>query len=152
MPNYKGHLVGGAVAFLIVFNIIMIKKVSLFIAFEWFCFTLLGALFPDIDIKSKGQKIFYRVLLILFIILIVKKCTYLLLLLSFVSLLPLIVRHRGMCHEFWFVVGAPLCCGLLLGQFFPAVFLNILWDVFFFIIGALSHLYLDLGFKKMLKI
>lgn len=152
MPNYKGHLVGGIVAFIIVFNFIMVKKVSLLVAFEWLCFTLLGALFPDIDIKSKGQKIFYRILLVAFVLLAFSKCVHLLFLLSFISLIPLIVRHRGLCHEVWFVVGAPLCCGFLLGQFFPSVFWNIVWNVFFFIVGALSHLYLDLGLKRMLKI
>lgn len=152
MPGYKGHLVGGLVAFLIVIHVIITQKVSLAIALEWLCFTLLGALFPDIDIKSKGQKIFYKVLIVLFVILLLKKCLSALILLSLVSCLPLVVRHRGMCHELWFVVGVPLAVAFILGRYFPQFSSLVLWDALFFIVGAISHIYLDCGIKKMVKL
>lgn len=132
MPNYKSHMVGGFVAFMLALNIIVVQKISLFQAVEWLCFTLLGSLFPDIDIKSKGQKIFYKGLLVLFLLLALKKCVYALILLSFISLLPLVVRHRGVCHELWFVIASPLLCGVLLGSFFPE-FLQIFCGTFFFL-------------------
>ncbi len=152
MPNYKGHLVGGIVAFFIVINIIIVRKVSLVIALEWLCFTLLGALFPDIDTKSKGQKIFYKALVVLLFILLIKQCFSAIILLSFIACLPLIVRHRGMCHELWFILGAPLATAFFLSFYFPQFSSLMLWDTLFFIVGAFSHVYLDVGLKRMLRI
>jgi membrane-bound metal-dependent hydrolase YbcI (DUF457 family) len=152
MPNYKGHLVGGFVAFLIALKIIVVQKVSFLRALEWLCFTLLGALFPDIDIKSKGQRIFYTVMSVVCIFLFVNKCFYALTVLCFISFIPLLVRHRGLCHEVWFVIGVPLCSALIISFFSPTLYRTLLWDALFFIIGALSHVYLDVGLKRMLKI
>lgn len=152
MPNYKGHLGGGFVAFLIVINVIIVKKVSLLIALEWLAFTLLGALFPDIDTKSKGQKIFYKTLVVVFLILLLKQCFTAIIFLSILSFLPLVVRHRGLCHELWFVIGVPLVVAGSVGCYFPKFSSLAWWDAFFFIVGAVSHLYLDFGFKRMMKI
>lgn len=152
MPSYKGHLVGGFIAFIIVINCIIVKKVSLVIALEWLCFTLLGALFPDIDTKSKGQKIFYQVLFVTFCVLLLKQCMSAFILMSLISCLPLIVHHRGVCHQLWFVGGVPCVAAVSLGFYFPQFATLLLWDALFFIIGAVSHIYLDVGFKRMLKI
>src|SRR5438309_2217826 len=62
MPGYKGHLVGGTVAFGLLFFAlvgVVVRQPSMLIAGEWLLFALAGSLFPDIDIKSKGQKYFY---------------------------------------------------------------------------------------------
>lgn len=152
MPNYKGHLVGGVVAFLLVINVIIVQKVSLVVALEWLSFTSLGALFPDIDIKSKGQKIFYKVLVLVFLILLLKQRFMTIVFLSLLAFLPLVVRHRGMCHELWFVVSAPLVVAFALTCYFPKFSSFVLWDALFFIVGAVSHLYLDFGVKRMLRI
>jgi hypothetical protein len=151
MPNYKGHLLGGCVAFLVAVNVIVAQKVSFFVGAEWLGFTLLGALFPDIDIKSKGQKIFYKCFFVVALFLIVNHRFFALSLLSLLAFFPLMVPHRGICHRFWFVVGVPAAVVLLCNIFFSHYFMLVFWDAVFFIVGALSHLWLDLGLKKMFR-
>src|SRR5438445_6777467 len=76
MPGYKGHLVGGTVAFGLLFFAlvgVVVRQPSMLIAGEWLLFALAGSLFPDIDIKSKGQKYFYYVIFLFFIILSVRQ-------------------------------------------------------------------------------
>jgi len=63
MPNYKGHLAGGVVTYCVVLCALVGTAPSFMTAGEWLLFTLAGALFPDIDIKSKGQKYFYYLVL-----------------------------------------------------------------------------------------
>ncbi|MGC2310143.1 MAG: hypothetical protein WA432_00805 [Candidatus Babeliaceae bacterium] len=64
MPSYKGHLLGGLVVYSIAL-LFMATTLSWLTKGEWLLCTLFGALFPDIDIKSKGQKLFYALLLVI---------------------------------------------------------------------------------------
>ena len=59
MPNYKGHIVGGTVTYLVVLQVIKHAQPNIHVVLQGLVFCLLGSLFPDIDVKSKGQKIFY---------------------------------------------------------------------------------------------
>lgn len=152
MPNYKGHLIGGAVAFAIVICFIFNNNVNFITGLEWLCFTLLGSLFPDIDIKSKGQKIFYKVLFCVLIFLAFKKQLSAIALISLLSFIPLLVRHRGMCHQLWFVITVPFAVAVCCNLFFPHYYSIILWDAIFFTVGAISHLWLDVGFRRMVRI
>src|SRR5882724_10040377 len=89
MPGYKGHLVGGAAVYvLFLCCIIGVVKPSLLMASEWLIFTLAGALFPDVDIKSKGQKYFYFVVFAIFMLLAWKGRFQLLSCCSFVIITP----------------------------------------------------------------
>ncbi len=151
MPNYKGHLAGGFVAYIFVI-VFLIQCTSLSNAVEWLCFTLLGSLFPDIDTKSKGQKLFYKFIFVVFLLLLVQKHFVALAMLSLLACIPLVVSHRGLCHKIWFVIGVPVGMIIYCKLFFPHYAFLIFWDAFFFCIGALSHLWLDLGFKKMLRL
>lgn len=150
MPNYKGHLVGGFVMYCMALFLLALSP-SVLTAIEWLLFALLGSLFPDIDIHSKGQKIFYRVLLILFGIVLIKQRFSSLLILCCVALLPQVVRHRGIFHTVWFVIGIPMSLVLYTWYCSPVYFDIVRWDATFFMLGALSHLWLDLGFKRMFK-
>ena len=74
MPNYKTHLAGGLFAYLLsIYAVITLRTISFALALEWLLFCLLGALFPDVDIKSKGQKIFYWIVLLLGTFLLFRK-------------------------------------------------------------------------------
>lgn len=156
MPNYKGHLAGGSCAYaigIVLVILVMLPAVpSLTTAAEWLFFALVGSLFPDIDTKSKIQKYFYWTMLLLVIFLIARNKRTLVMLLSIVSLVPLLVKHRGLFHRTWFIVGMPMlvCYGLC--SCFPASALIIRYDMFFFVLGALSHLWLDLGWQRMLRL
>jgi len=156
MPNYKGHLVGGFIAYAIVVYILLYLMIiyvpSITTAIEWLLFTLAGSLFPDVDIKSKGQKLFYRTMFGITLLLILKQRFELLILVMVLSFIPLLVRHRGIFHNFWFImmlVGTVTCT---LTIYYPAHAHIITTDALFFITGIISHLWLDLGLKRMLRL
>ncbi len=153
MPNYKKHLIGGLGAYaalLIIFQRI-IQPVSLFSAGEWLVCSLAGSLFPDIDIKSRGQKYFYRVILLVMIFLIIQRQFSLLATSSVMAVTPMLVRHRGIFHRLWFVILLPLTIWYIVSLSVPTISTILLFDILFFIAGAISHLWLDFGFWRMLR-
>ncbi len=119
---------------------------------EWFLFALVGALFPDIDIKSKGQKWIYWFLLLVLIALIGKGRLDVVAFLSVLSVTPMLVNHRGLFHRLWFVVCIPLCAWYIASLSFPFIKQTLLFDTLFFIAGAVSHLWLDMGLRKMFRL
>src|SRR5213080_4473351 len=124
MPGYKGHLFGGTVAFGLLFFAlvgVVVTQPSLLTASEWLLFALAGSLFPDVDIKSKGQKYFYYVVFLIFIILAYKKCFQLLSCFSFITITPMLVRHRGIFHDPCFLIAVPLGVWLVMSLMFPCV-------------------------------
>jgi membrane-bound metal-dependent hydrolase YbcI (DUF457 family) len=152
MPNYKGHLVGGVIAYgALFFAVFAAQKPSLLIAGEWLLFTLAGALFPDIDIKSKGQKYFYFVILLFVTILVIQQRFEMLAYCSFIIISPMLVRHRGIFHNPWFVIVMPLLIWVLVSGSLPRLSQQLFCDTLFFITGALSHIWLDLGTRQTLK-
>jgi hypothetical protein len=110
---------------------------------EWLLFALFGALFPDIDIKSRGQNIFYVLL----------ACAYAGALMMgklawspfFVvaALFPMLVSHRGISHRFWFMVLLSVSFGFCLSMYFPAYAQAAWLNALFLGAGMLSHLVLD---------
>lgn len=146
MPNYRGHLKGGFGAFaLIVLFAMPHYRPSAVTMLEWLLFAIAGSLFPDVDIKSKGQKYFYHIILILFLLLILNQQYQHLAIISIISLMPLLVKHRGIFHTIWFVMLVPLAVWYISTLQWPLL-KDALWlDTVFFIAGALSHLFLDKG-------
>lgn len=146
MANYKGHLAGGFVAYGLLFFCAMNNYVfSWTMACEWLLCTLLGSLFPDIDIKSKIQTLFYQSLCIAFIVLCIQKRFATITFLSIPSLMPLIVKHRGIFHSFWFLLSITGSMLAYVYVFFPSFFPVLFFDSLFFMIGVISHLMLDRG-------
>src|SRR5438445_7190288 len=121
MPGYKGHLVGGTVAFGLLFFAlvgVVVRQPSMLIAGEWLLFTLAGSLFPDIDIKSKGQKYFYYVVFLLFLFLIYQQQFQLLSCISCITITPMLSRHRGIFHNKCFLIAMPLIVWLAVSSMF----------------------------------
>jgi hypothetical protein len=117
---------------------------------EWLGCTLAGSLFPDIDTKSKGQHFFYRILTLIFIVLILIRHYKAVAFIGLLSLIPLIVHHRGVCHKVWFIVAVPSSVALLLASYLPACKYLFMYDAAFFILGALSHVWFDIGSKRLM--
>jgi hypothetical protein len=151
MPNYKGHLVGGFIAYVLLFFALGCYGCSYTRATEWLLFTLAGSLFPDIDIKSKGQKYFYYIVFIFFIFLSCKGHYQTLSLCSFIVITPMLVRHRGIFHRLWFIVFIAFLAWCLISIIVPSMSYSLFLNTLFFIVGAISHLWLDLGFSKMIS-
>jgi len=153
MPNYKKHLIGGLGAYAVLLIILqrIIEPISLFSAAEWLVCSLAGSLFPDIDIKSRGQKYFYRVILLVIIFLIIQRHFSLLAMSSIMAVTPMLVRHRGIFHRLWFIILFPLTIWYIVSLSVPTISTILLFDLLFFIAGAISHLWLDFGFWRMLR-
>lgn len=154
MPGYKGHLVGGIIAFgLLLFGLIglvIVPEPSYMVLGEWLLCALAGALFPDIDIKSKGQKYFYYVALIGVCVLAYQQRFQMLACFSFVMITPMLVRHRGIFHSPRFVIALPLIVWIIIAALLPHKAMHLFIDTLFFIVGALSHLWLDFGTRQFL--
>jgi len=152
MPGYRGHLIGGVVTFGLV-RLCLSPLMQAQMVNELLCcaLTLLGALFPDVDIKSKGQKIFYSLAMLIALICFAKRAWNSLAWLGFMCFVPLAVEHRGPMHNPYVLIATPWILAQGLEQLFPHLQkLSPLYSVFF-IAGALSHLFLDFGLRKTLK-
>lgn len=120
MSMFREHWIGGLVAYSTFFIISFIATFAVPILYdtvpqEWnptippvkdivkiigcFAVAVLFGLWPDVDIKSKSQKIFYTVLFGLNVVLIVFLQKYLeSALLGLFAMLPIMSRHRGWTH------------------------------------------------------
>lgn len=146
MPGYKGHLIGGAIAFSCM--IIMATQCcryspTFFTAVELFVCALLGALFPDVDTKSRGQGIFYRIILCLVCVVLAKKQYISAVVISCAALTPLLVAHRGLFHRPWFLFALPFVFLVVAAYAGINHGWHYTWHAIFFLAGAFSHLMLD---------
>ncbi len=107
MSSYKRHIFGGALFFIplsfilgLLFdyeelsNLEFLLQVGILLSI-----TLLFSLWPDVDTKSKGQLVFYRIFVVIDIALILlqkhQEAAYL----GLFAMLPLIGKHRGWTHS-----------------------------------------------------
>jgi hypothetical protein len=152
MPGYKGHIAGGSLLYaLILYPLYYLVHPSFYHAAEWFFFLIAGALFPDIDTKSKGQYLFYYAVAALLLFLFINRCYELAAVCGILALIPLLVHHRGLFHETWFVIMLPLTIAGIATTCVPHYAAPIFIDAIFFIVGALSHLCLDRGIKRVFR-
>lgn len=144
MPGYRAHMVGGAVAFgCVTYALSHHVSIDVVTMAGWFVAAILGSLFPDIDTKSKGQGLFYKGMLVCLILLLWVHEIHLFILMSFVALMPLLVRHRGLFHQVWFVIAVPFAVAYAVGSSFALPHKDFLLIALFFAVGALSHIVLD---------
>lgn len=145
MPGYKTHLALGLATFLLIssltrpnININRPEELLLYMGAA-----LLGSLFPDIDIASKMQNLFYSGASITLLIALLSHALTIFFLTSFFCFLVTILRHRTITHRIWFLIAFPTftaCCVNHFNRIDPHV---ISYLSLFFIGGALSHVILD---------
>ena len=118
MSMFREHWIGGLTAYSVFFFLSLAVSISVSIIFglpfDWnptislnlvvivgcFVVALLFGLWPDVDIKSKSQKIFYTVLFVFNAVLIfVYKSYTAAALLGLFAMLPILSRHRGWTHS-----------------------------------------------------
>lgn len=151
MPNFKGHLFGGLLFYGITVFLFSLGKVSWATQLYWLSATLAGALFPDIDIKSKGQHLFFKILLLLLILCLFLQAYIPVAMILFFSVIPLIIPHRGLFHDIGFVLIFCAFTDLALIFLLPAKAHTVIITSLFFMLGVASHLILDKGFKRTFK-
>ena len=116
MPKYKTHLVGGFATFIVLTQVLSRTEnmgSSLQQSFWNLSFCLIGSLFPDIDTKSKIQKLMYYFMLAIILLAISTQQWKILSIASLLALVPLLVNHRNLTHKLWFVILAPLSIPIL---------------------------------------
>src|SRR3990167_6420188 len=146
MPGYRAHgIVGMLVASVLTYALIGAAHVQSAgnEVLQWYGCALIGAFFPDIDTKSKGQLFLYKVFLLLSLFAIVQKNFVLLGWIALLSALPLIGRHRGLTHSFLFLflLNAALLCVVAVA--YPAYLRHAFYCLLFFGLGVASHIALD---------
>ena len=118
MSMFREHWIGGLTAYSAFFILSLIVTIAVSIVyskpFDWnptlafhplqilgcFIISLLFGLWPDVDIKSRSQKLFYSVLFVLNISLIIFFQKYLLAaILGLIAMLPILSKHRGWTHS-----------------------------------------------------
>lgn len=120
MSNYKGHVAGASVsavlylaALTFVFAIdILPQDRDLFIGYAFpivlVGITVLFGLFPDVDINSHSQNVFFTIFFLVDVWLIwsnnYREAAYL----GLISMLPILSKHRGWTHSRLAMVAVPL--------------------------------------------
>ncbi|MGC2310142.1 MAG: hypothetical protein WA432_00800 [Candidatus Babeliaceae bacterium] len=70
---------------------------------------------------------------------------------ALLACVPLLVKHRGIFHNIWFII---FLNGILLSFVYlmvPHCMMAAVYDSSFFLLGALSHLLLDKGYRRFLR-
>jgi len=151
MPGYKAHLVGGVVA-AVPLLFLLRSYATPATAILWCACAAAGALFPDVDTKSKGQKWFYRCIIPTLMVLLLLKRLTVFIIIALISFTPLIVNHRGVFHRLWFIVLPPLALAGIFAWYYPGCGKGAFFAALFFAIGSVSHLVLDLGLRKTFRL
>lgn len=155
MPNYKGHLLGGVIAFTIINTTPVLKNLvpytSVFCKLIELSLCLLGSLAPDVDIRSKGRHILDAMLLFGFFLASVFRSTWTSVLMCCIFLFTRSIGHRQITHNPFFILVVPYSLFVILSGHFPLLpMLNQKNFYVAFVTGAYSHLILDFMPKKYL--
>ena len=160
MSGYRGHLVGAsvsAVGYLALFGYAVFAGLAqqYFALLEWGEYPLLGyvlalgtlvllfGLWPDVDIYSMGQRVFYSIFLVADVFLIVTERFQVAAYLGLVAMLPILSRHRGWTHTWWAMLLVPSPLLILPYLHMPEQPLVGLPFYGAAVVGYLSHLILD---------
>lgn len=151
MPSYKVHLVGGAATYAAVTAIASLAPIASqpkqFQLLLLGC-ALTGSIFPDIDIASRIQIIFFRIMLVVLPLLLFFQYYTSFICMALLSISLVIIKHRTLTHRVWFlllitIAGVSTACT----KHPSFTTLATLAGTHFFI-GSVSHLILDIVVHK----
>ena len=148
MPSYRVHLIGGFLTYVGILQLMKSAEPTIAIILQGLVFCLLGALFPDIDVKSKGQKVFYSLLFLLLFYLIMHEKYCMFVVMSFLGIIPILVRHRGIFHHIWFLLAVTFGISLAVKSWCGQMEQVMLSNCWFFFAGTVSHVLLDRACTK----
>lgn len=146
MASGKGHIVGGFI-FLWAFLTILSNYFFVPSALEIFIYAtlvILFALWPDVDIKSIGQKVFYTIFFVADAILVFyfqeyKIAAYF----GLLIILPVLAKHRGWTHSWITAVLLPTPLILVPTAVMSGTIAEGLPYYFAAVTGYFSHLFFD---------
>lgn len=143
MPSYRTHLIIGFISYVAIVSALPPSYLATDVIIEGLLSCLIGSLFPDIDTKSNGQKIFYSLWLALLIYLVFVASWFLVGILAIIGILPLLSVHRGIFHSICFLIALG-CIGVTIAlKFELARRLVLCTNTLFFVAGCMSHVFAD---------
>jgi hypothetical protein len=101
MPNFKTHARVGIIVSLVVGTLLLLSVPYMPLTYSaglaiLSCFFF--SLYPDLDIASVPQRWFFRIMLVLSLVLFYKGMFEILSIILMVSIIPLVHKHRGFTH------------------------------------------------------
>lgn len=110
MAGYKGHSVGAVVLLLVAMHYFgnTFHNPDLIDIILYGAIALMFGLWPDVDIKSKGQKIFYSIFFVTDLYLIINQEFEIAAYFGLIIILPILARHRGWTHTLTAMILIPL--------------------------------------------
>jgi hypothetical protein len=153
MPGYKGHLTGGVFFWCCLFvGLYQIAWCSLKDLPLTLFATLGGSLFPDVDTKSKGQRLYYPLFVALALYAFICRNIPATVGTMTLVLLPQVVAHRSWYHNLLFISSLSVIAVITLVALVPDLLREALFLGIFFIVGATSHLALDFRWWRKLRL
>ncbi len=154
MPGYKTHLLGGLAAFfatsLVLAKALSMSSPTLFLGY--FLCALIGSIFPDIDIASKMQRLFFIAATGALSFALLTNRTSCFLIISGSVLLVTLLRHRTLTHQVYFLICMPFFFALGSVYLYKLPFNPVINSTIFFVMGCLSHVFLDRSQTRLKKI
>ncbi len=148
MSNFRGHAFGGVIAFI---AFVFAAPMWFILNIEQFatCFIVCCAfaVWPDVDIHSKGQAFFYRLFLLLDLVLISYGKYKYAAVLGIFAMLPIVGKHRGWTHSILAALIVPIIFLLTIRHFYPSEVR--VWTAYYIasLFGYFSHLICDRKLK-----
>ncbi len=147
MPNYKTHLIAGAVSFYLVMRTTATYIPTLSMPLEYLslglALSLIGSIFPDIDVPSKMQKWFFVASIILILISLLHQNHTLFAGLGISVVFVAFLTHRTITHKPAFLLLIALVPVMGVIYALPAHSTIALAGYLYFTVGCLSHVLLD---------
>ncbi len=145
MSGYRGHVAGGLVLITLVIHFFYHSFFNpSAIDIVWYVvIATMFALWPDVDIKSTGQKLFYLIFFITDLYLIFTSQFQASAFFGLLIILPILSKHRGWTHTYWAMLFIPM--PILLYPMISNNSINFIGFPYYLaaITGYLSHLMLD---------
>lgn len=144
MPGYRCHTLAGVIA--LIAAALISAKLQLYLIVERSIFCLAGALFPDLDITSRGRNLYLRFMPFFIISAFFCHKLHVIVLICVYALLMYNVRHRGIFHRIWFIAISGFIAAYCYAE--CAGNTRILVNAIFFLVGGFTHVVLDYGLRK----
>ena len=146
MPGYKAHIAGGALLSagtltgLIYLGLFSAEPIMLAVLVA---ISAMAALFPDTDTDSKGQNLYYGIMVVTDIALIINKQYQWAAILGLFAMFPALGHHRGWTHSWWAMLLVPTAIIALPWIFFRTPVEFTLPFYLAAVTGYFSHLAMD---------
>ena len=154
MPSYKVHLIGGAATYgllALTMPLLFTSHLQPYHQAMLLGLTLTGSIFPDIDITSRIQIMFFRLMFVVLPLLLFLKYFLTFMYVGAACIGLILIKHRTLTHRTWFLFALSLICATTVSIKHPALTEFAFIAGLYFFIGAVSHLVLDYGIKQYFK-